>query len=272
MQEVDRHLPHIADIWGKFFHFLPNWRRDDVMISYARTGGGIGAHVDNYDVFLLQGRGSRRWSIENAFVSSSEEKAREVPNVQTRLLRDFVPHQSWGACLLFGRAVYVSPCADMVAGDCLYLPPRVPHQGTALDDACITVSMGLRAPSHVSVCSAYLEHVCSSLLDEVAMYKDPDLALQSSSGSVSSSAIATMRDTLSTNVVTLATRVSALMCTLLYLAESRAARRRRVQDLAGQVPDHPSALASSVRAVLPSKLQRGRLGGGAAAALRAWRG
>ena len=56
VQEVDRHIPRMADMWGKYFDFIPSWRRDDIMVSYAAEGGGIGAHVDNYDVFLIQGR------------------------------------------------------------------------------------------------------------------------------------------------------------------------------------------------------------------------
>jgi len=56
VQELDRHIPKVADIWDESFSFIPNWRRDDIMVSYATKDGGIGAHVDNYDVFLLQGR------------------------------------------------------------------------------------------------------------------------------------------------------------------------------------------------------------------------
>lgn len=56
IQEVDRHIPQVADIWHEHFSFMPNWRRDDIMISYSIPGGSIGAHVDNYDVFLVQGR------------------------------------------------------------------------------------------------------------------------------------------------------------------------------------------------------------------------
>lgn len=56
VQEIDRHLPVVADLWDKYFNFIPSWRRDDVMVSYSIPGGGIGAHVDNYDVFLVQGK------------------------------------------------------------------------------------------------------------------------------------------------------------------------------------------------------------------------
>lgn len=129
-QEVDRHIPRTADIWEEYFSFIPSWRRDDIMISYSMPGGGIGAHVDNYDVFLIQGRsvnifppfvavsnifdsGQREWSIEHSFLSEREEKSREIPRAAVRLLRNFRSDQSW----------ILSP------GDMLYLPPRIPHRG-----------------------------------------------------------------------------------------------------------------------------------------------
>ena len=183
VQEVDRHIPAVADLWGRFFSFIPTWRRDDIMISYAREGGGIGAHVDNYDVFLLQARGRRRWSIENAFLSEAEETSRKVPHVQTRLLKDFRADQSW----------------ELNPGDMLYLPPRVPHQGVSLNDECITVSMGFRAPSYVSLCSAYVEFVCRSLT-VTDMYVDPDLTLQRDVGAVASTAVERLRSSISSKL------------------------------------------------------------------------
>jgi 50S ribosomal protein L16 3-hydroxylase len=117
VQEVDRHIPRVADIWQKYFNFIPSWRRDDIMVSYAAPGGGIGAHVDSYDVFLIQGRGKRIWSIENRYISDAEELRREVPNCDTRLISDFQADQEW----------------ELNEGDVLYLPPRIPHQGTYMD-------------------------------------------------------------------------------------------------------------------------------------------
>ena len=118
IQEMDRHLPWVADLWSKYFNFVPLWRRDDIMFSYSATGGGIGAHVDNYDVFLVQGSGEKEWAIENSFVSHAEELRREVPNVQTRLLSNFKADQKW----------------TLRPGDMLYLPPRVPHRGAFFND------------------------------------------------------------------------------------------------------------------------------------------
>ena len=112
VQETDRHVPALADLWERHFSTFPAWRRDDIMISYATEGGGIGGHVDNYDVFLLQGKGQRIWSIENAFLTDEQEKEREIPNADTRLLSGFREEQSF----------------TLRAGDALYLPPRVPHK------------------------------------------------------------------------------------------------------------------------------------------------
>ena len=166
IQEVDRHIPSVADIWQKYFDFIPSWRRDDVMVSYAAPGGGIGAHVDSYDVFLIQGRGKREWAIENSFVTAEEELAREVPNVDTRLLTGFVADQVW----------------QLNAGDVLYLPPRVPHRGVSLGENCTTVSMGFRSPTHRSMVTALCDYICQNTIPEKLMYSDPSLQLQSSSG------------------------------------------------------------------------------------------
>lgn len=158
VQEVDRHVPVVADMW-EYFDFVPGWRRDDVMISYATAGGGIGAHVDNYDVFLIQGRGEREWSIENAFLSASDELAREVKGAPTRLLTGFEADQSW----------------RLKPGDMLYLPPRIPHRGVSCGMDCTTVSMGFRAPSHRSMMVAFSAHLCSTVIDENHYYSDPQL-------------------------------------------------------------------------------------------------
>ena len=169
VQEVDRHIPRIADIWHKFFNVIPIWRRDDIMISYASPGGGIGAHVDNYDVFLIQGKGRREWAIENNFVSAEEEAIREIPNVDTRLLRDFKQDQKW----------------VLESGDMLYLPPRIPHRGISLGDDCVTISLGFRAPSYRSIMTAFCEYVCEKIIPEKAFYADPNLEMQESKALVS---------------------------------------------------------------------------------------
>ena len=158
VQEVDRHVPAVADIWQNF-GFIPDWRRDDIMISYATSGGGIGAHVDNYDVFLIQGKGQRDWSIENSFLTHNAEMVREVKGSPTRLLRDFKANQMW----------------RLDAGDMLYLPPRVPHRGVSCGQDCTTISMGFRAPTYRSMMVALTAHICQHSIDENFHYTDPDL-------------------------------------------------------------------------------------------------
>ncbi len=164
VQEVDRHVPAIADIWDNHFNFIPTWRRDDIMISYASSGGGIGGHVDNYDVFLVQGKGKREWSIENQFLSIDQEKSREIPNVDTRLLANFTSQQSW----------------ILEPGDMLYLPPRIPHQGISLGFDCTTISLGFRAPTYRSMMTAFMDYVCQNIINEQEIYTDPDLVRQDS--------------------------------------------------------------------------------------------
>lgn len=108
------------------FEFLPRWRMDDIMVSFAAPGGSVGAHIDNYDVFLLQGVGQRRWLID----SRTDPDPTYRDDVPLRLLKNFDPDHDW----------VLNP------GDMLYVPPGVPHHGIGVD-ACVTISVGLRAPS-----------------------------------------------------------------------------------------------------------------------------
>ena len=116
------------------FDFVPHVRIDDVMASYAVPGGGVGPHVDSYDVFLLQGRGRRRWRI------SRQRDLDFVPGLPLRILERFVPEQEW----------------TLEAGDMLYLPPGVAHDGVA-ESECLTWSIGFRAPSDAELVAGFLD-------------------------------------------------------------------------------------------------------------------
>lgn len=170
VQEVDRWVPAVAALLDHF-RFLPNWRLDDVMISYAPREGGVGAHVDNYDVFLLQGRGRRRWQINHTPVV--EENL--VLDADVRVLEDFVPDAEW----------------VLEPGDLLYLPPRIPHNGVALDD-CMTISIGFRAPAHADLMVGFLQHVAEEM-DPMARYADPDLRVPADPGLLDEGARARVR-------------------------------------------------------------------------------
>lgn len=124
VQDVDKHLAEVADVLESFA-FLPRWRLDDVMVSYAAPGGSVGPHIDAYDVFLLQGLGERHWAVDPAPTDVSLE-----PDVPLRLLRNFSPQTRF----------------DLATGDVLYLPPGVAHHGVA-EVPGMTWSIGFRAPS-----------------------------------------------------------------------------------------------------------------------------
>lgn len=150
VQGVDHVLPQ-AQALRAHFAFIPHARFDDLMVSYAPPGGGVGPHFDSYDVFLLQGEGRRRWRI------SQQRDLSLVENAPLKILRRFRASQEW----------------ELAAGDLLYLPPRCAHDGTAIDD-CITWSIGFRAPSAQDLCSRFLEFLQDGL-DVRGMYGDPQL-------------------------------------------------------------------------------------------------
>ena len=155
VQETNRFVPEIANLLDAF-SFIPSWRIDDVMVSYAPKDGGVGAHIDNYDVFLLQGMGHRKWQIMNTPVT--EEVI--LPDLDVSILQKFRPDEDW----------VLSP------GDMLYLPPRIAHKGVAQND-CMTFSIGFRAPSHAELIASFLGFA-SENHDPQARYSDPDLSAQ----------------------------------------------------------------------------------------------
>jgi len=179
LQSLNLHVPALAQLLERFL-FIPNWRVDDVMVSYAAPGGSVGPHTDNYDVFLLQAQGKRRWGISTQAVADDDF----IPGLGLKVLTSFQAEQSW----LLG------------AGDMLYLPPGVIHHGVA--DAqqggedCITISIGFRAPSLTELTSALLDEVLAQQTISFAseqtanFYQDPHLPLQDNPGEISRAALA----------------------------------------------------------------------------------
>ena len=152
VQAVDQFVPEVAELLEQF-RFLPSWRIDDVKISYAAPGGGVGPHFDNYDVFLLQGHGQRRWQIGQMCSSDSPLLA----HADLRILAEFAGTDEW----------------VLEPGDMLYLPPRLAHFGTAVDD-CMTYSIGFRAPSAAEVLTHFTDFLAQFLSDE-ERYSDADI-------------------------------------------------------------------------------------------------
>lgn len=132
------------------FRFLPDARLDDLMISWASDAGGVGAHVDSYDVFLLQARGMRRWRIARHYDPTLDEHA------PLKVLRRFVPEQEH----------VLGP------GDLLYLPPGWAHDGVAIGHDCMTCSIGMRAPQRGGL-AAELAQRLAETFDDATLYRDP---------------------------------------------------------------------------------------------------
>ena len=153
VQDVDKWDADVAGLL-EHFSFIPRWRIDDIMVSFAATGGSVGAHIDQYDVFLLQAKGHRRWQID----AGPNPPLGFRDDVEIKLLREFTPTHDW----------VLGP------GDMLYLPPGVPHHGVA-EDPCLTISVGMRAPSAAELMGDYIDTLTAAA-DDALRYGDADLA------------------------------------------------------------------------------------------------
>lgn len=159
VQSLNHVLPE-ADALLARFDFIPHARLDDLMVSYAVPGGSVGPHFDSYDVFLLQGQGHRRWQI------STQTDLALLDDAPLKILRHFEAEDEW----------VLGP------GDMLYLPPHVAHYGVA-EDACMTYSIGFRAPTTEELAQGFLMHLQDSVKLE-GRYADPDLRLQAHPGEI----------------------------------------------------------------------------------------
>lgn len=139
VQDVDKFLPDVAGLIDAF-DFVPAWRIDDIMISYANDQGGVGPHTDAYDVFLMQASGRRRWRLSYREYNENEL----IPGLEQRILAKFDTDDDW----------LLEP------GDILYLPPGIAHWGTAEGD-CMTYSLGFRAPSQRELAGDWFQHLVS---------------------------------------------------------------------------------------------------------------
>ncbi|MFC3093536.1 cupin domain-containing protein [Alteromonas sediminis] len=164
VQGVDKWLPEISAL-ASAFSFIPNWRFDDVMISFAVPGAGVGPHVDQYDVFLIQGKGKRHWQVGK-------------PNAQPTLS----PHKDLCQVAAFDACIDV----ELSPGDILYIPPGWPHCGTSIE-ASLTYSIGFRAPD-VQDLMVPLQDTLQSI-PSLTRYTDPGLNSRAQSAMVNASEI-----------------------------------------------------------------------------------
>ncbi|HWV13852.1 MAG TPA: cupin domain-containing protein [Cellvibrio sp.] len=173
VQAVDQWVPEVNELLNHF-RFIPNWRLDDIMISFAPDQGSVGPHFDYYDVFLLQGLGKRRWKIgQHCDVNSAR-----VEGTPLNILQDFIAQDEW----------------LLEQGDMLYIPPGVAHWGVA-EGECMTYSIGFRAPSHADILTELSQDIASSLCND-QRFSDPQLTLQANPGEISGAAIAQIQEIL----------------------------------------------------------------------------
>ncbi len=180
VQSVNHHLPEGAALLQQF-GFIPHARLDDLMVSYAPNGGGVGPHFDSYDVFLLQGQGKRIWRI------SEQTDLSLVEGAPLRILQNFDTAQEW----------LVEP------GDLLYLPPHLAHWGIAVTDNgvdCMTYSIGFRAPKNQELATEFLGFMQDKLnQDQIVLdgiYQDSDLTLQEHAAEIGEEMIAKVSENL----------------------------------------------------------------------------
>jgi 50S ribosomal protein L16 3-hydroxylase len=149
VQGVDLHLEAAHELLQRF-RFVPDARLDDLMVSWASEGGGVGPHFDSYDVFLLQVTGRRRWRIGRQSDLSLQ------PDVPLKILQHFEPEQEF----------------VLEPGDMLYLPPRWAHDGDAVGGDCMTCSIGFRAPQRGGLAGELLQRLGEDI-DDPVLYQDP---------------------------------------------------------------------------------------------------
>jgi len=215
VQAVDHVIPAVATLLGSF-RFIPNWRIDDVMVSYATDGGGVGPHFDQFDVFLVQGMGQRRWQIGGR----CDVTTALLPHDDLRLLARFEATDEW----------VLGP------GDVLYIPPGFAHDGVAVGDDCMTYSIGFRAPSRAELISNWCDHLLETLPDD-DRFADADLRLQPNPGEITSDTI---------------TRLHAMVTTALHDREAFAGwfGTFTTQPTTGDLARGTSTKLSAVRAAI----------------------
>jgi 50S ribosomal protein L16 3-hydroxylase len=168
VQDVEKHYPPLGALLESF-SFLPCWRLDDLMVSVAGAGGSVGPHVDQYDVFLIQAQGRRRWQLAETF------DERLLAGCELNVLAAFEPEREW----------------VLEPGDMLYLPPGVAHHGVALEQG-MTWSVGMRAPSTADLLQALGEWLAENR-GEGKRYSDRSISHPGRCGEIDADAIARFR-------------------------------------------------------------------------------
>ena len=162
VNDVEKYILEAKILFDQF-RFIPDWRKDDMMISYAADGGSVGPHLDAYDVFLIQIEGQRNWKI------SHQHSDRYIEDIELKILSEFNADEDW----------LLDP------GDMLYLPPNLAHYGIA-KGPCMTASVGFRAPSARAMISEFAEYIANHV-PESLRYSDRGIQQQAHPSEISAS-------------------------------------------------------------------------------------
>jgi len=169
IQQLDAWSPEVHSI-KQAFNFIPDWRTDDIMASYAPAGGSVGPHFDHYDVFLIQAHGERHWKLGQW----CDELSKTRDDTPLCILDSFETSEDW----------------VLQPGDLLYVPPKLAHFGVAVND-CITLSVGFRAPRSIELLSSLTDFASDSIdTCDNAFFVDPDRQLQTYSAEIQQDDIA----------------------------------------------------------------------------------
>jgi len=174
LNDLEKHVSEFMDVLNLFDRF-PRWRVADVQASISSDGGSVGAHSDQFDVFLIQGTGHKRWSISDCAEYVPDNDEAFFPEAEVRVLKNFQPQS----------------CSLLKQGDILYLPPKIAHHGVAegCKTICTTFSVGFLAPAHDELVLSYAQASVDTH-DGSQRWRDPWLKPQEHVGEISSEAVA----------------------------------------------------------------------------------
>ncbi len=161
VNDLERYIPELGNLIEPF-RFIPDWRIDDLMVSFAEDKGSVGPHRDDYDVFLIQGKGKRRWKV----ITREDYPSALIPDLPIALLKEFEADEEY----------------LLDTGDMLYLPPNMPHHGIA-EGACFTFSVGFRAPRTIDLVQNWLETFSQNEAFQ-KRFSDTERKLQESCGEI----------------------------------------------------------------------------------------
>ncbi|MEM0910075.1 MAG: cupin domain-containing protein [Pseudomonadota bacterium] len=150
VQGVDKYIDALSQL-AERVNFIPHWRFDDIMVSFSVDNAGVGPHVDEYDVFIVQGKGRRRWQIGNPCDATTI-----LPHPLLKQIDGFTPRID----------------VELETGDAVYIPPKHPHHGVALEP-CMNYSIGFRAPTDAELVTGLLDEMGPSTVQ--TRYSDPYL-------------------------------------------------------------------------------------------------